>query len=66
MTRPWGHMGYAMIENNNRQTNNSILSARQEYAFKAAVLILCAGILAMVRTALPGKPASDGRAAGKL
>jgi hypothetical protein len=41
-------MGYAMIENDNRPTNNSILSERQEYAFKAAVLILCAGILAMV------------------
>jgi hypothetical protein len=48
MTRSWGRMGYAMIENDNRPTNNSILSERQEYAFKAAVLILCAGILAMV------------------
>jgi len=37
-----------MIENDNRETNNSILSERQERAFKAAVLILCAGILAMV------------------
>jgi uncharacterized membrane protein len=41
-------MGYSMIENDKRETNNSILSERQEYAFKAAVLILCAGILAMV------------------
>jgi hypothetical protein len=41
-------MGYSMIENDNKETNNSILSERQEYAFKAAVLILCAGILAMV------------------
>ena len=48
MTRPWGRMGYSMIENDNRETNKSLLSERQEYAFKAAVLILCAGILAMV------------------
>jgi cytochrome c oxidase assembly factor CtaG len=48
MTRPWGHMGCSMIENDKRETNNSILSERQEYVFKAAVLILCAGILAMV------------------
>jgi hypothetical protein len=41
-------MGYSMIENDNKETNNSILSERQEDAFKAAVLILCAGILAMV------------------
>ncbi len=40
-------MGYSMIENDT-ETNKSVLSDRQEYVFKAAVLILCAGILALV------------------
>jgi hypothetical protein len=42
-----GRMGYSMIENDT-ETNKSVLSDRQEYVFKAAVLILCAGILALV------------------
>jgi hypothetical protein len=48
MTRPRGRMGCSMIENDNTETNTSILSDRQEYVFKAAVLLVCAGILAMI------------------
>jgi hypothetical protein len=42
-----GRMGCSMIENDT-ETNKSVLTDRQEYMFKAAVLILCAGILALV------------------
>jgi hypothetical protein len=38
-------MGCSMIENDNRET---ILNERQEYVFRAAVLLVCAGTLAMV------------------
>jgi hypothetical protein len=48
MKKRRGRMGCSMIENDNRETNTSILNKRQEYVFKAAVLLVCAGILAMV------------------
>jgi hypothetical protein len=48
MKKPRGRMGCCMIENDNTEEKTSILSERQEYVLKAAVLLVCAGILAMV------------------